>query len=75
MDSWDLWGPILLLQRKSLFISPEDVALADALLDQVGPLVTTMAQYTGCGRNITMAEVPKLTNLLTDAFFNFGIDR
>ena len=32
-------------------------------------------QYTGKGRNITIDDVPALTDLLTDAFFNFGIDR
>jgi len=65
MDNWGIWGPILLLQRKTLFISEDDIKLADLLLDQ----------YTGKGRNITIDDVPALTDLLTDAFFNFGIDR
>ena len=32
-------------------------------------------QYTGKGRNLTLEDIPALTDLLTDAFFNFGIDR
>ena len=32
-------------------------------------------QYTGKGRNMTIEDIPALTDLLTDAFFNFGIDR
>ena len=34
-----------------------------------------VTQYTGKGRNLTIEDVPSLTDLLTDAFFNFGIDR
>ena len=34
-----------------------------------------VTQYTGKGRNLTIEDIPALTDLLTDAFFNFGIDR
>jgi len=65
MNNWGVWGPILLFQRKALSISEDDIELADFLLDQ----------YTGKGRNMTIEDIPALTDLLTDAFFNFGIDR
>ena len=52
-------------QKKGLSIKPEDVELADYILDQ----------YTGSGRNITQEQLPLLTDMFTDAWFNYGIDR
>ena len=43
----------------------EDRQLADWLLHQ----------YTGVGRNTTAHHLPNITDLLTDAMFNYGIER
>ena len=33
-------------------------------------------EYTGgLGRNITLEQLPIVTDLMTDAFFNYGIER
>jgi hypothetical protein len=65
LESWDLWGPILVLQKKTFFITEEDRRLADWILDQ----------YTGTGRNVSMEQLAALTNMFTDSLFQYGIDR
>ena len=53
-------------QKKPLSATNEDRALADFILNE----------YTGGrGRNITMDQLPNITDLMTDAFFNYGIER
>ena len=75
-------------QRTPLGISSDDVELAEFLLDQVLPLCLQLffqvwsppktspcIQYTGRGRNISLEDLGNLTNLFTDAWFTYGIDR
>jgi len=64
MASWQVWGPLLLLQKKPLSATHED--RANFILNS----------YTdGLGRNITLDHLPIVTDLMTDAFFNYGIER
>jgi len=65
LDSWQTYGPILAFQRTPLGISSDDIEMADFLLDQ----------YTGSGRNISIDNLGHLTDLFTDAWFAYGIDR
>jgi len=66
MSTWQVWGPLLLLQKKPLSATNEDHAIANLLLDK----------YTdGLGTNITIEQLPIITDLMTDAFFNYGIER
>ena len=53
-------------QKKPLSATTEDRALADLILNE----------YTGgMGNNITIDHLPIVTDLMTDAFFNYGIER
>merc|ERR1719150_508901 len=52
MATWQVWGPLLLLQKKPLSATTEDHAMADLLLDK----------YTdGMGTNITIEHLPIIT--------------
>ena len=71
-------------QRTPLGISSDDIEMADFLLDQVFLLSMYCflhstdwfyLQYTGSGRNLSIDNLEHLTNLFTDAWFAYGIDR
>ena len=64
IENWNTWGPILILQKKYLEIHEEDVALADEILEK----------YCG-SKNISMENIDQLTDMFTDAFFWYGIER
>ena len=57
-QNWGVWGPILILQRKFLEISQVDQELAETILE-----------FYCDGRNVTLEQLPCLTDMFTDAFF------
>ena len=62
--NWKTWGPILILQKKYLEITEEDIAMADEILEY----------YCG-SKNISMENIDQMTNMFTDAFFWYGVDK
>ena len=64
LANWDMWGPILILQKKYLEIKEEDIALSAEILEH----------YCG-SRNVSMENIGEVTDMFTDAFFWYGIDR
>jgi len=62
--NWDMWGPILILQKKYLEIKEEDIELSAEILKHY------------CGdKNVSMENLGEVTDMFTDAFFWYGIDR
>ncbi|XP_023342225.1 venom carboxylesterase-6 isoform X1 [Eurytemora carolleeae] len=66
MDQWDTLGPLSLFMKKALQVTDEDSLLAREILQH----------YTGrTPEEVTMDDLPKLTDMFTDAFFWFGNHR
>ena len=63
-ENWSTWGPILLLQKKYLEITDDDIALADDIF----------LHYCG-SKNVTMDNIDQITDMFTDAFFWYGMDK
>ena len=63
---WDIWGPLAILQKHYLEITPADSLLANTILET----------YTGVTADlVTMDHFDNVTNMLTDAYFQFGVHR
>jgi len=64
MGNWDIWGPIILLQKHYLETTDEDREIAFSILEH----------YCGT-RNVTMEHLTSMTDMFTDAFFWVGVDK
>jgi len=63
-DQWDIIGPFLLFARHHTETTDEDIELADKVLNF----------YVGSRENINEAHRANLTDMISDAFFWYGID-